>query len=91
MVTGESLPVKKQQGDEVIGPRLTKQAALGGQHEWAKICFCQIVQLVQQAPGLKAPIQRLADQVTGCGFVPVVITSRRHLIRFDVMGSLTLA
>lgn len=94
MVTGESLPVKKQVGDEVIGATLNKTGSF--QFRATRIgkdtFLAQIVQLVQQAQGSKAPIQRLADQVTGW-FVPVVIAIAllTFLIWFNVMGNLTLA
>jgi P-type Cu+ transporter len=74
MVTGESIPVKKQPGDEVIGATINKtgsfrfRATRVGQDT----LLAQIVQLVQDAQGSKAPIQRLADEITS-GFVPGVI------------------
>lgn len=94
MVTGESIPVKKQTGDEVIGATINKT----GSFKFRAIrvgkdtVLAQIVQLVQQAQGSKAPIQRLADQVTGW-FVPVVIAIAiaTFIIWFNVMGNVTLA
>ncbi|MBZ0277800.1 MAG: cadmium-translocating P-type ATPase, partial [Anaerolineae bacterium] len=75
MLTGESLPVNKSIGSEVIGATVNKQgrlvveaAKVGGQ-----TALAQIIRLVEQAQGSKAPIQRIADQVSGV-FVPVVIT-----------------
>ena len=74
MVTGESIPIEKQPGDEVIGATINKtgsfrfKATRIGQDT----TLAQIVQLVQQAQGSKAPIQQVADQVTSW-FVPVVM------------------
>lgn len=94
MVTGESVPVKKQPGDEVVGATINKTGSFKFRTtRVGKDTFlAQIVQLVQQAQGSKAPIQRLADQVTGW-FVPAVITIAiaTFVIWFDVMGNLTLA
>jgi len=94
MVTGESLPVKKQPGDEVIGATINKTGSFKFQvTRVGKDTFLsQIVQLVQQAQGSKAPIQRLADQVTGW-FVPAVIAVAiaTFVVWFNVMGNLTLA
>ncbi len=74
MITGESLPVGKKPGDEVIGATLNKQGRL--KFEATKVgsetALAQIIRLVQEAQGSKAPIQRLADQVSNV-FVPVVI------------------
>jgi Cu+-exporting ATPase len=74
MLTGESLPVDKKPGDEVIGATINKQGML--KFEATKVgsetALAQIIRLVQEAQGSKAPIQRLADQVAGV-FVPVVI------------------
>ncbi|MGB0560454.1 MAG: heavy metal translocating P-type ATPase [Spirulinaceae cyanobacterium] len=94
MVTGESIPVAKQAGDEVIGATLNKmgsftfRAARVGQ----ATVLAQIVQLVQAAQNSKAPIQKLADQVTGW-FVPVVIAIAilTFLIWFNTTGNTTLA
>lgn len=94
MVTGESVPVRKQVGDEVIGATLNKTGSFQfrATRVGKETFLAQIVQLVQQAQGSKAPIQRLADQVTGW-FVPVVIAIAlsTFLIWFNVMGNLTLA
>jgi Cu+-exporting ATPase len=74
MITGESMPVGKRPGDEVIGGTLngsgffTYEATRVG----ADTVLAQIVRLVQEAQGSRAPIQRLADAVTGV-FVPVVL------------------
>ncbi|WP_088888997.1 heavy metal translocating P-type ATPase [Leptolyngbya ohadii] len=94
MVTGESVPVKKQAGDEVIGATINKTGSF--QFRATRVgkdtFLAQIVKLVQEAQGSKAPIQRLADRVTGW-FVPVVIAIAllTFLIWFNVMGNLTLA
>jgi Cu+-exporting ATPase len=88
MVTGESLPVKKQQGDEVIGATINKTGSFKFRTtRVGKDTFlAQIVQLVQQAQGSKAPIQRLADQVTAW-FVPAVIAIA--LLTFIIWFSVT--
>lgn len=74
MLTGESLPVSKQPGDALIGATLNKQGLLT--FEATKVgketALAQIIRLVEEAQGSKAPIQKLADQVSGI-FVPVVI------------------
>ncbi|MBD2665109.1 cation-transporting ATPase [Richelia sinica FACHB-800] len=94
MVTGESVPVKKQPGDEVIGATLNKTGSF--QFQATRVgkdtVLAQIVLLVQQAQGSKAPIQRLADQVTGW-FVPAVIAIAilTFIIWYDIMGNITLA
>ena len=74
MLTGESLPVQKQQGDNVIGATLNKQGRLKikATKVGAKTALGQIIRLVQTAQGSKAPIQHLADQVAGI-FVPIII------------------
>lgn len=94
MVTGESLPVKKQPGDEVIGATINKTGSFKfrATRVGKDMFLSQIVLLVQQAQGSKAPIQRLADQVTGW-FVPVVIAIAiaTFVIWFNIMGNLTLA
>ena len=75
MLTGESLPVDKKPGHQVIGATINKQGWLKFEATkvGAETALAQIIRLVQEAQGSKAPIQRLADQVAGV-FVPVVIT-----------------
>ncbi|NJL37558.1 MAG: copper-translocating P-type ATPase [Leptolyngbyaceae cyanobacterium SM1_4_3] len=94
MVTGESLPVRKQPGDEVIGATMNKTGSFQFQAtRVGKDTFlAQIVKLVQQAQGSKAPIQRLADQVTRW-FVPAVmaIAILTFILWFNIMGNLTMA
>jgi Cu+-exporting ATPase len=94
MVTGESVPVKKQSGDEVIGATINKTGSFKfrATRVGKDTVLAQIVQLVQDAQGSKAPIQRIADQVTGW-FVPAVIAVAiaTFVTWFNVMGNLTLA
>ncbi|MCC6499446.1 MAG: copper-translocating P-type ATPase [Anaerolineales bacterium] len=74
MLTGESLPVEKKQGDAVVGATLNKLGSL--KFEATKVgketALAQIIKLVEDAQGSKAPIQKLADQVSAV-FVPIVI------------------
>src|SRR5690606_34993985 len=74
MLTGESLPVNKETGSEVIGATINKQGRLviEARRVGAETALAQIVRLVEQAQGSKAPIQRIADQVSGV-FVPIVL------------------
>ncbi|MEC4894173.1 MAG: heavy metal translocating P-type ATPase [Oscillatoria sp. PMC 1051.18] len=94
MVTGESLPVEKKPGDEVIGATINKTGSFKfrATRVGKDTVLAQIVKLVQEAQGSKAPIQRIADRVTGW-FVPAVIAIAiaTFVIWFDVMGNLTLA
>lgn len=94
MVTGESVPVKKRPGDEVTGATINQTGSF--QFRATRVgkdtILAQIVQLVQQAQGSKAPIQRLADQVTGW-FVPMVIAAAitTFVLWYLFMGNITLA
>lgn len=74
MLTGESLPVKKAEGDSVFGGTLNQQGAITMQatkvgHDTT---LAQIIRLVEEAQGSKAPIAKLADRVSAV-FVPVVM------------------
>lgn len=74
MVTGESIPVDKSKGDQVIGSTINKTGTFT--YKATKVgsdtMLAQIIKLVQEAQGSKAPIQRLADLISAY-FVPVVI------------------
>lgn len=75
MLTGESIPVEKQIGDNVVGASINKNGSV--KYEATKVgkdtALQQIINLVEDAQGTKAPIANMADKVAGV-FVPVVIT-----------------
>jgi len=87
MLTGEPLPVDKAAGDEIIGATINKQGLLKFEatRVGAETALSQIIRLVREAQGSKAPIQRLADRVAAV-FVPAVITIA--LITFAVWWAL---
>ena len=74
MITGESIPVTKRQGDEVIGATMNTNGSF--RFEATKVgedtALQQIVRMVEEAQGSKAPIQRLADRISAV-FVPAVM------------------
>ena len=74
MVTGESMPVSKKEGDSVIGSTLNKSGAFQFRAEKVgdKTMLAQIIRMVEDAQGSKAPIQKMADYISSI-FVPVVI------------------
>jgi Cu+-exporting ATPase len=74
MLTGESLPVEKGPGDPVIGATINKLGMLTFEatRVGKETALAQIVRLVEEAQGSKAPIQKLADQVSAV-FVPAVL------------------
>lgn len=74
MLTGESIPVEKQTGDKVIGASINKNGTI--RFQATKVgkdtALSQIIKLVEDAQGSKAPIAKLADTISGI-FVPIVI------------------
>lgn len=74
MLTGESIPVEKKAGDEVIGATINKTGTF--KFEAKKVgkdtALAQIIKMVEDAQASKAPIQKLADKIAGI-FVPIVI------------------
>ncbi len=75
MLTGESMPVEKKAGDRVIGGTINRTGAFRYRATTlgADSVLAQIVKLMRDAQGSRAPIQRLADRISGI-FVPVVIS-----------------
>jgi len=74
MLTGESIPVEKHAGDAVIGATMNKLGSFSfrATKVGADTALAQIVKLVEDAQGSKAPVQRFADRISGV-FVPAVV------------------
>ena len=94
MVTGESIPVEKKPGDEVIGVTINKTGSF--KFEAARIgkdtVLAQIIKLVQQAQTSKAPIQKLADTVIYWFlYVVIGIAIATFLIWISLTGNLTMS
>ncbi|KXA94328.1 ATPase, partial [candidate division MSBL1 archaeon SCGC-AAA259E19] len=75
MATGESTPVHKEEGDEVIGSTVNQEGALTvrATQVGEDTFLSQVIEMVEEAQGTKVPIQRFADKVTSY-FVPAVLT-----------------
>jgi len=93
MVTGESIPVDKAKGDKVYGATINKSGSFTFRTEKVgkDTLLSQIIKLVEEAQGSKAPIQRLADIISSY-FVPVVITiALATFVIWYIVGGLSLA
>lgn len=94
MITGESLPVDKKVGDEVVGATINRQGLLTVEANKVgkDTALAQIIKLVEQAQGSKAPIQRTVDRVAAY-FVPFVIgvALLTFIIWMAVSGDFTVA
>ena len=89
MITGESIPVGKAEGDAVIGATTNQRGLLHirATRVGADTVLAHIIRLVEQAQGSKAPIQRLADTISGI-FVPVVLViSMLTFIAWAILGN----
>ncbi|MBD3363517.1 heavy metal translocating P-type ATPase [Candidatus Dojkabacteria bacterium] len=75
MVTGESLPVEKEKGDKVIGATINKSGNFRfiAEKVGSDTMLAQIIKMVEEAQDSEAPVQKLADQISGI-FVPAVIS-----------------
>lgn len=93
MITGESVPIEKQPGDQVIGATINRTGSFifEATKVGSETMLAQIVRMVRQAQASKAPIQRLADVVAGY-FVPVVVSiAVATFVVWFVFGSLSAA
>lgn len=93
MLTGESIPVDKIEGDRVIGSTINTNGVLVFKAEkvGSDTMLSQIVTMVEEAQATEAPIQKLADQVSGV-FVPtVLVISLATFIVWALLGNLSIA
>ena len=95
MITGESLPVEKQVGDMVVGGTVNKTGSFEFEatRVGSETALAQIIRLIEEAQGSKAPIQNFADKISAW-FVPAVIgiAALTFVIWFLVLGeSLTFS
>ncbi|MFU8819889.1 MAG: heavy metal translocating P-type ATPase, partial [Desulfurivibrio sp.] len=76
MLTGESIPVSKKEGDQVIGATLNKSGSfrMRAARVGKDTMLARIIQLVEEAQGSKAPVQKLVDQIAAV-FVPAVVVT----------------
>src|SRR5947209_14168400 len=91
MITGESVPVEKAEGDPLIGATINQRGLLRmrATKVGADTVLASIIRLVEQAQGSKAPIQRLADTISGI-FVPVVLViAALTFIAWAIVGNIT--
>ncbi|KKQ35172.1 MAG: Heavy metal translocating P-type ATPase [candidate division WS6 bacterium GW2011_GWA2_37_6] len=89
MVTGESIPIDKERGDSVIGGTINKYGAFKFKAKkiGADTLLSNIIEMVEEAQGSRAPIQRMADQISGV-FVPVVLViAILTLLTWLILGS----
>ena len=93
LLTGESMPVDKTAGDEVVGATLNYQGRLviEARRLGADSALAQIIRMVEQAQASRAPIQRVADRVSGV-FVPIVmVLALLTFIGWLTIGQVSLA
>lgn len=90
MITGESIPVEKKVGDRVIGSTINKTGSFEfkATHIGSETALAQIIRLIEDAQGSKAPIQGFADRISAV-FVPIVISlaALTFLIWFFFLGA----
>lgn len=92
MITGESLPVEKTEGNTLIGATVNQLGLLHmrATRVGADTMLAGIIRLVEQAQGTKAPIQRLADTIASI-FVPIVLgLSALTFLTWSIIGHLTI-
>jgi len=93
MITGESIPVEKGEGEPLIGATINQRGLLHMQATkvGADTVLASIIRMVEQAQGSKAPIQRLADTISGI-FVPIVLViAALTFIAWAIIGNITAA
>ena len=90
MLTGESIPIEKNTGDKVYGATLNKNGSFEFRAErvGAETALAQIIRVVEEAQGSKAPIQALADKISAV-FVPLVLVAAAltFVVWFFVLGA----
>ena len=91
MITGESIPIEKAEGESLIGATMNQRGLLHmrATKVGAETVLANIIRMVEQAQGSKAPIQRLADTISGI-FVPVVLViAALTFMAWAIVGNIT--
>src|SRR2546423_5413289 len=91
MITGESIPVEKTEGDSLIGATINQRGLLHmrATKVGADTVLASIIRMVEQAQGSKAPIQRLADTISSI-FVPaVLVIAALTFMAWAIIGNVT--
>ena len=90
MITGESIPVEKKAGDNVVGATINKSGSFEFEavRVGSETVLSQIIRLIEEAQGSKAPIQAFADKISSV-FVPIVISLAviTFLVWFFILGA----
>ncbi len=89
MITGESIPVEKAEGDPLIGATINQRGLLHmrATKVGADTVLASIIRLVEQAQGSKAPIQRLADTISGIFVLVVLVIAALTFIGWAIVGN----
>ncbi len=93
MISGEAVPVDKKEGDKVIGATINKQGfvKIKTTEVGEKTVLAQIIKIVEEAQNSKAPVQKMADKISGV-FVPIVLViAGVTFVGWLIAGSLSMA
>src|SRR5438270_12199723 len=91
MITGESMPIEKTEGDSLIGATINQRGLLHmrATKVGADTVLASIIRMVEQAQGSKAPIQRLADTISSIFVLVVLVIAALTFIAWTIIDNIT--